>query len=96
MKKSIINELFEGEHNINSIPLSEKCMDLFMKLNKQLKKIKDLMQNNSTALKNFENYLTILLDYLKEYGKSSYLQGFKVGLKLGIEVLQENEIDDLI
>ena len=62
MKKSIINELFEGEHSINSIPLSEKCMDLFMKLNKQLKNIKDLMQNNSTALKNFENYSSRLFE----------------------------------
>lgn len=86
MKKSVVRDIYYGEHvNYETIALSDKYNKISIKRNELFEKLeKELSEAQRKLLDELDD---LNLDLESEAAQINYIEGFKLGLKLGIELL---------
>lgn len=88
MQQSTIKKLlYEKIGTVNSIKLNKKCLTLLDKTIKLENKILALLDGKVKTM--FEAYLDMLDQYDSEVLDFYYIEGFKVGLGIGIECKEQ-------
>ncbi len=90
MSHSIIEDLYYGKRGLSeTIPISEEYKKI---LNDIVDKENILTKNFTKDQKNLYFDISLLYGSLQsEHGLATYIEGFKIGLRIGIECMEQTE-----
>ena len=93
MNRSAISQLYHGERGTyDSIKISYLLRKISQEMIEAEKNLKILCQNNPDIEKAYEGFMKLNNDYCAHLSEHFYIEGFKFGLRLGIESgIEEDE-----
>lgn len=91
-KNSAIEKIFLGESvGFDSVPLTENYSKLMHKLLVRDEEFKKNAKNSPKLITLFDEYDNCYSDLCAEESKNYYIQGFKFGVLLGIDIASNDE-----
>lgn len=85
-RESLIEEIYELKSNYEDIVNNKKSSELDSHIIDLDSKIRDGLADNKIMLENYKTVFSSLEDYADLNAHESYIEGFKYGFKLAMEI----------